>query len=131
MSKGFQMKHSLMTVLLQIGNSCSGLPGCLGDIYTQFEKEDMSEMFRRAFLEQMGNVDEPDRVIHDCHVCREPCRGRVITAMAHKFHPQCFVCNYCKGPFKDKTFKWSEKEQKPYCHRCFQKLLGYYGNAHF
>ena len=87
------MKHSLMTVFfpscLQIGNSCSGLPGCLGDIYTQFEKEDMSEMFRRAFLEQMGNIDEPDRAMFDCHVCGDKCRGRAITAMARYAH--CFT----------------------------------------
>lgn len=116
---------------VELGNSCAGLPGCLGDIYEEFEKEDMSEMFRRAFLEQMGNIDEPDRAMFDCHVCGDKCRGRAITAMARHFHPECFVCNYCKGPFKDKSFKWSEEEEKPYCHRCFQKLLGFYGNAHF
>ena len=42
----------------------------------------MSEMFRRAFLEQMGNIDEPDRAMFDYHVCGDKCRGRAITAMA-------------------------------------------------
>ena len=31
---------------MELGNAAAGLPGCLGDIYEQFEKEDMSEMFR-------------------------------------------------------------------------------------
>ena len=28
--------------------------------------------------------------------------GRVITAMGNKFHPECFVCTYCRGPFRDR-----------------------------
>ena len=114
---------------VEIGNAAEGLPGCLGDIYEEFEKEDMSEMFRRAFLEQMGNIDEADRRIYNCHVCSKAIKDRVITAMAHKFHPECFVCTYCKKEFKDRTFK-SDDEFKPYCYRCFEKLLGHYGNAH-
>ena len=41
---------------VEIGNAAADVPGCLGDIYEEFEKEDMSDMFKRAFLEQM----EPD-----------------------------------------------------------------------
>ena len=33
---------------VELGNAAAGLPGCLGDIYEQFEKEDMSEMFREG-----------------------------------------------------------------------------------
>ena len=45
---------------VELGNAAAGLPGCLGDIYEQFEKEDMSEMFREedgfsdCFLEISG-----------------------------------------------------------------------------
>ena len=41
---------------VEIGNAAADVPGCLGEIYEEFEKEDMSDMFKRAFLEQM----EPD-----------------------------------------------------------------------
>ena len=42
---------------VELGNAAAGVPGCLGDFYEEFEKEDMSEMFRRAFLEQMDAGD--------------------------------------------------------------------------
>jgi hypothetical protein len=53
---------------VEVGNAGAGLPGCLGDIYEEFDKEDMSEMFRRAFLEKMAMVDDGNRPrdgIHD------------------------------------------------------------------
>jgi LIM domain len=58
----------------------------------------MSEMFRRAFLEKMSGFDETDRRQYKCCVCREMIAGRIITAMAQKFHPECFVCTYCRWP---------------------------------
>ena len=70
------------------------------------------------------------RKIHNCYVCREAIRGRVITAMAKKFHPQCFVCTYCRKEFKERSFKTDPIENRPYCYGCFEKLLGYFGNAH-
>lgn len=115
---------------VELGNAAAGVPGCLGDIYEDFEKEDMSEMFRRAFLEQMDAGDDNNRKIHKCCVCREAIRGRVITAMAKKFHPQCFVCTYCRKEFKERSFKTDPVENQPYCYGCFEKLLGHFGNAH-
>jgi hypothetical protein len=114
---------------VEIGNAAADVPGCLGDIYEEFEKEDMSDMFKRAFLEQM-EPDDNERKIHNCYVCREAIRGRVITAMAKKFHPQCFVCTYCRKEFKERSFKTDPIENRPYCYGCFEKLLGYFGNAH-
>ena len=70
------------------------------------------------------------RKIHKCCVCREAIRGRVITAMAKKFHPQCFVCTYCRKEFKERSFKTDPVENQPYCYGCFEKLLGHFGNAH-
>ena len=86
----------------------------------------MSEMFRRAFLEKM-NTDEPDKPIYHCTVCQKLIQGRVITAMSQKFHPQCFVCTYCRKEFKDRTFKSDPVENKPYCKLCYEKLLGHFG----
>jgi len=115
---------------VELGNASAGVPGCLGDIYEEFEKEDMSEMFRRAFLEQMDSGDANNRKIHNCCVCREAIRGRVITAMKQKFHPQCFVCTYCRQEFKQRSFKSDPVENRPYCYECFEKLLGHFGDAH-
>ena len=56
---------------VELGNAAEGLPGCLGDIYEPFEKEDMSEMFRRAFLEKMQLTDDFQRPKYKCYVCRE------------------------------------------------------------
>jgi len=94
-----------------------------------FEKEDMSDMFRRAMLEKMELVDEPE-VKYTCFVCSHLIHGRIITAMGNKFHPQCFVCTYCRKEFKDRKYKTDPRDFKPYCFGCFEKLLGHYGNAH-
>ena len=113
----------------EVGNAGANIPGCLGYLEEPFEKEDMSEMFRRAFLEKMS-VDEPDRPNYKCFVCHQLITGRTITAMTHKFHPECFVCTYCRKEFKERTFKTDPVENKPYCKICFEKLLGHFGNAH-
>jgi len=94
-----------------------------------FEKEDMSDMFRRAMLEKMELVDEPE-VKYTCFVCSHLIHGRIITAMGNKFHPQCFVCTYCRKEFKDRKYKTDPRNYKPYCFGCFEKLLGHYGNVH-
>lgn len=116
--------------VIEIGNAGAGLPGCLGILEEPFEKEDMSEMFRRAFLEKMALGERADRPIYKCTVCSEIINGRVITAMSHKFHPECFVCTYCRKEFKDRTFKSDPVENRPYCKICFEKLLGHFGTAH-
>jgi len=114
---------------IEVGNAGAGIPGCLGILEEPFEKEDMSEMFRRAFLEKMS-VDQPDFPQFKCYVCNELIKGRSMTAMSHKFHPECFVCTYCRKEFKDRTFKTDPVENKPYCKLCYEKLLGQFGNAH-
>jgi len=57
-----------------------------------------------------------------CAVCRKPIKGRCITAMFRKFHPECFVCSYCQQPLKNRSFK--EEGDKPYCQMCFDRLFG-------
>ena len=115
---------------VEVGNLGANLPGDLGDLYEAFEKEDMSEMFRRAFLEKLALTDDAERAKHRCHVCSEWICGRIITAMGKKFHPQCFVCTYCRKGFKERSFR-SDRDLRPYCHPCFEKLLGHFGTAHF
>ena len=115
---------------IEIGNAGAGIPGCLGMLEEPFEKEDMSEMFRRAFLEKMALGERPDRPQYTCYVCDKLIKGRVITALTKKFHPECFVCTYCRKEFKDRSFKTDPIDSQPYCKNCFEKLLGHFGNAH-
>ena len=49
---------------IEVGNAGADTPGCLGILEEPFEKEDMSEMFRRAFLEQMDAGDDNNRQVY-------------------------------------------------------------------
>jgi len=114
---------------VEVAEGIGDLGEGIGEPFEMFQKEDMSDMFRRAMLEKMQLVDEP-RAKYSCFVCGELIHGRIITAMANKFHPECFVCTYCRKEFKDRKYKTDPRDFKPYCHHCFEKLLGHYGNAH-
>jgi len=102
----------------------------LDEPFEQFFKEDMSDMFRRAMLEKMNLSDKDHRKKYICSVCNQYIQGKIVTAMARKYHPECFVCTYCQKVFKDKLFKTDPTDGNPYCITCFEKLLGHYGNAH-
>jgi len=114
---------------VEVCDGVGDLGGGVEEPGEMFEKEDMSDMFRRAMLEQMELVDEPPAK-YQCFVCSNLISGRIITAMGNKFHPQCFVCTYCRKEFKDRKYKTDPRENKPYCFKCFEKLLGHFGNAH-
>ncbi len=47
-----------------MGNAGEGIPGSLGELWEPFVKEDMSEMFRRAFLEKMALMDDGAKPQH-------------------------------------------------------------------
>ncbi|XP_069044409.1 transforming growth factor beta-1-induced transcript 1 protein-like isoform X2 [Lepisosteus oculatus] len=57
-----------------------------------------------------------------CQACQEPIRGRCVTAMGAKFHPQHLVCAFCLKALSKGSFK--EQDNKPYCQGCFIKLFG-------
>ena len=114
--------------------------------YNDFDKEDMTDMFSRAMFEKMQLVgkigmkvqykissfvfSDPPRAKYNCFVCSKLIQGRVCTAMGNKFHPECFVCTYCRGQFKERKYKTNPRDRKPYCLDCFDKLLGHFGNIH-
>lgn len=114
---------------VEVAEGIGDLGAGLGEPFEMFEKEDMSDMFKRAMLEQMQLVEDPPTK-YQCVVCSEMIKGRIITAMGNKFHPQCFVCTYCRKEFKDRKYKTDPIEKKPYCFHCFEKLRGHYGTAH-
>jgi len=114
---------------VEVGDGVGDLGAGIGEPFEMFEKEDMSDMFRRAMLEKMQLVDDPPAK-YKCCVCSKMIDGTVITAMGNKFHPRCFVCTYCRGPFKERKYKTHPRDRKPYCFDCFEKLLGHFGDAH-
>merc|ERR1712110_902374 len=92
------------------------------ELDSPLDKEDLTDMFRRAAFEKMQPTDDP-RIKYNCYVCSKLIEGRVITAMGNKFHPECFVCTYCRGQFKQRKYKTDPREGKPYCLQCFEILL--------
>lgn len=114
---------------VEVADGVGDLGAGIGEPFEMFEKEDMSDMFKRAMLEKMQLVDEPPAK-YKCLVCSSMIQGRIITAMGNKFHPHCFVCTYCRKEFKDRKYKTDPRDCKPYCFGCFEKLLGHYGSAH-
>uniref|UniRef100_A0A914VYC2 LIM zinc-binding domain-containing protein n=1 Tax=Plectus sambesii TaxID=2011161 RepID=A0A914VYC2_9BILA len=56
-----------------------------------------------------------------CSSCTKPISGRCVSAMGQKFHPEHFVCSFCRRQLNKGTFK--EHDHKPFCHKCYEKLL--------
>jgi len=114
---------------VEVADGIGDLGAGIGEPFEMFEKEDMSDMFKRAMLEKMELVDDPPAK-YKCFVCSKMIQGRIITAMGNKFHPQCFLCTYCRKEFKDRKYKTDPRDSNPYCFSCFEKLLGHFGTAH-
>jgi len=121
--------NSMMTREVEVADGIGDLGAGLFEPFEYFDKEDMSDMFKRAMLEKMQPVED-NRAKYQCFVCSKIIGGRIITAMGNKFHPECFVCTYCRKEFKDRKYKTDPRDFNPYCFPCFEKLLGHYGNAH-
>ncbi|XP_020788836.1 leupaxin isoform X2 [Boleophthalmus pectinirostris] len=56
-----------------------------------------------------------------CGTCGEPITGRCISALSRKFHPEHFVCAFCRRQLSQGIFK--DQKGKPYCNTCFNKLF--------
>merc|ERR1712110_592839 len=76
-----KMKNGEVEVAEGVGDPGAGI----GEPFEMFEKEDMSDMFKRAMLEKMQLVEEPPAK-YECFVCASLIQGRIITAMGNKFH---------------------------------------------
>jgi len=50
-----------------------------------------------------------------CPQCNQPLGPKRVTALDKKWHPECFVCQVCKGSLADGFF---EKNGKPICGPC-------------
>lgn len=67
----------------------------------------------RHYLEKKGGA---------CADCRKPINGKCVSALGKRYHPEHFVCNFCKQPLTQGIFK--EHNSKPFCHDCHKKVVG-------
>ncbi|XP_027202989.2 uncharacterized protein LOC113796898 isoform X2 [Dermatophagoides pteronyssinus] len=56
-----------------------------------------------------------------CFACSKPIRGTPLRALGHDWHPECFNCDKCRVPLSPDNFL--EKNGRPYCPNCFDKLF--------
>ncbi|XP_077464358.1 leupaxin [Stigmatopora argus] len=56
-----------------------------------------------------------------CGGCRQPIVGRCISALDSKFHPEHFVCAFCRRQLTQGIFK--EYKGAPYCQVCYKKVF--------
>jgi len=56
-----------------------------------------------------------------CASCHKPITGRCVTALGRQWHPEHFVCFYCKNPFQGGSF--FEKDGRPYCETHYHQLF--------
>ncbi|KAG7283652.1 hypothetical protein CRUP_020425, partial [Coryphaenoides rupestris] len=56
-----------------------------------------------------------------CGGCGQPITGRCISAMDLKFHPEHFVCAFCRRVLSQGVFQ--QHRGQPYCSPCYTKLV--------
>lgn len=106
-------------VLLLLNLPASLFPSPLQECYSPFVNGSFFEhegkpLCEAHYHQSRGSV---------CQACQQPILGRCVTAMGAKFHPHHLVCHFCLKPLSKGCFK--EQENKPYCHPCFIKLVGW------
>lgn len=69
-------------------------------------------IFSAALFKAQSNV---------CPTCKKEIVGNYIKVGENSFHPDHFICDYCKKPLPDKFMT----EKKKYYHiECYQKIMG-------
>ncbi|UZJ52067.1 hypothetical protein CBS101457_001387 [Exobasidium rhododendri] len=56
-----------------------------------------------------------------CATCQKWIGGKVVHAMSHTFHPDCFICCHCSEHLEHVAFY--EHEGRPYCHFDYHELF--------
>ncbi len=79
------------------------------------------ELGSASFFERDGRpYCEPDyhRLFSPrCARCERPVLDRCVTALDLTWHPECFLCSECGGPFGEGGYH--EHEGRPFCSKCF------------
>ncbi|KAI9223616.1 LIM domain protein [Blastocladiella britannica] len=57
-----------------------------------------------------------------CEGCLKPIVGKCVNAAGRRWHPQCFLCSYCKTSLNKNPFR--EREGKAFCVPCHTRLYG-------
>jgi len=99
LNKQYHPEHFLCT-------SCGTLLGA-GNFYEQEGQPQCEQCFYSHYCMQ-------------CASCGLPITTQVINALNSNWHPSCFVCSNCLGPFADGSF--FDRDGKPYCSNCFNSV---------
>lgn len=57
-----------------------------------------------------------------CAACEQPITGACVSALGKKFHPQHFVCSFCKKQVGAGAFK--EHASQVFCLACHVRVHG-------
>jgi len=57
-----------------------------------------------------------------CGGCGQVIEGKRMSAMDQKWHPECFVCAHCKGPFDAEEGFVEGEDAKPYHDKCLDEI---------
>lgn len=58
-----------------------------------------------------------------CAGCDGLIVGRCITALGRRYHPEHFICTFCRNALTRGVFK--ELDGRAYCNSCFRRLSGH------
>uniref|UniRef100_A0A8C3NAV8 PDZ and LIM domain protein 7 n=1 Tax=Geospiza parvula TaxID=87175 RepID=A0A8C3NAV8_GEOPR len=79
-----------------------------------------------GFFEEKGSIFCPKcydtRYAPTCAKCKKKITGEVMHALKMTWHVQCFTCNACKTPIRNRAFYMEEGQ--PYCERDYEKMFG-------
>jgi paxillin len=100
LGKKYHPEHFMCT-------SCGALLGA-GNFYEQEGQPQCENCFHNHFSMR-------------CAACGLPVTNQVLTALDQYWHPHCFVCTNCLGPFVDGNF--FEKDSRPYCSNCYFQVF--------
>jgi len=100
LGKQYHPEHFLCT-------SCGALLGN-GNFYEQESQPQCEKCFYSHFCMQ-------------CVGCGLPITTQVLAALNSNWHPSCFVCTNCLGPFPDGVF--FERDGRPFCNTCFSAVF--------
>ncbi|XP_071426076.1 PDZ and LIM domain protein 7 isoform X4 [Pithys albifrons albifrons] len=79
-----------------------------------------------GFFEEKGSIFCPKcydtRYAPSCAKCKKKITGEVMHALKMTWHVQCFTCNACKTPIRNRAFYM--EEGLPYCERDYEKMFG-------
>jgi len=83
-------------------------------------KEIMKESFPGVFMEEKEKIQAPVKNwrVPVCVGCKLPINGKTLVAMKQPFHPECFLCYYCKQLLSS----YFVLKGKFFCRSCYVRI---------